>query len=117
MLLLYVFRVIKKNGSRISVFQNSTRSIVRRRKHVIFQPFDQEGLRVDSLHLAVDPNATFRLRLLSLKAMTDQFVSEGVLIPNISCSHSSLLNIVYKMEGYSNGSRLSGGQSISLGIF
>ena len=31
--------------------------------------------------------------------MIDQFVSEGVLIPDISCSHASPLVIVHKKEG------------------
>ena len=68
----------------------------------------QEGLRVDSLHLEIDPNATFRMKpcrfirsdiLGSLKVMIDEFVSEGVLISNISCSHVSPLVIVHKKEG------------------
>ena len=63
----------------------------------------QECLRVDSLHLEIDPNVTFRMQpcrfirsdiLRSLKAMIDEFVSEGVLIPDISCSHASPLVIV-----------------------
>jgi hypothetical protein len=81
---------------------------VERHGQVLFQPFDQEGLRVDSLHLEVDPNATFRMQpcrfirsdiLGPLKVMIDQFVSEGVLIPDISCSHASPLVIVHKKEG------------------
>ena len=35
----------------------------------------------------------------SLKALIDQFVSEGVLIPDISCTHASPLVIVHKKEG------------------
>ena len=31
--------------------------------------------------------------------MIDPFVSEGVLIPDISCTHASLLVIVHKKEG------------------
>ena len=34
-----------------------------------------------------------------LKVMIDQFLSEGVLIPDISCSHASPLVIVHKKEG------------------
>ena len=34
-----------------------------------------------------------------LKVMIDQFVSEGVLIPDISCSHASPLAIMHKKEG------------------
>jgi hypothetical protein len=88
--------------------QKSLRAIVERHGQVLFQPFDQEGLRVDSLHLEVDPNATFRMQpcrfirsdiLGPLKVMIDQFVSEGVLIPDISCSHASPLVIVHKKEG------------------
>jgi len=85
-----------------------SRSIVERHAQVLFQPFDREGLRVDSLHLAINPNATFRMQpcwfirsyiLVPLKAMIDQFVSEGVLIPDISCSHASPLVIVHIKEG------------------
>ena len=71
-----------------------------RHGQVLFQPFDQEGLRVDSLHLEVDPNATFRMHpcrfiksdiLGPLKVMIDH--------PDISCSHASPLVIVHKKEG------------------
>ena len=75
---------------------------------ILFQPFDQEGLRVDSLHLEIDSHATFRMTpywfirsdiLGPLKVMIDQFVSERVLIPDVSCSHTSPLVIVHKKEG------------------
>ena len=54
---------------------------------------------VDSLHLAVDLNATFRMQpscvirsvILRLKALIEQFVSERVFVPDISCSHASSL--------------------------
>ena len=60
-----------------------------------------------SLHLEVDPTATFMMKpcrfirsdiLGPLKVMIDQLVSDGVLIPNISCIHASPLVIVYKKE-------------------
>ena len=35
----------------------------------------------------------------SLKALIDQFVSKGVLISDISCTHASPLVIVHKKEG------------------
>jgi hypothetical protein len=75
---------------------------------VLFQPFDQEGLRVDPLVLSVDPNAHFNMQpcrfvrkdiLISLRELIDQFVSEGVLVPDSSCSHASPLVIVAKKEG------------------
>ena len=87
--------------------QKSLRAIVEKHGQVLFQPFDQEELRVDSQHPENDPNATFRMQpcwfirsniLGSLKVMIDQFVSEGVLIPDISCSHASPLVIVHKKE-------------------
>jgi hypothetical protein len=64
--------------------------------------------RVDSLQLKIDPNATFRMQpsrfirsavLGPLKVTIDQFVSEGVPNPDISCSHASPLIIVQKKEG------------------
>ena len=79
-----------------------------RHDQVLFQPFHQEGLRVDSLHLEIDTNATFRMQpcrfirsdiLGPLKVKIDQFVTEGVLIPDISFSHASPLVIVHKKEG------------------
>ena len=82
--------------------------MVRRDVQVLFRLFDQEGLRVESLHLEVDPLAQFRMQscrfirsniLGPLKALIDQFVREGVLIPDISCTHASPLVIVYKKEG------------------
>ena len=88
--------------------QNSLRAIVERHGQFPFQPFDQEDLRVDSLHLEIDPKATFRMQPFRFirsnilgphKVMIDQFVSEGVLIPDISCSHASPLVIVNKKEG------------------
>ena len=78
-----------------------------RHGQVLFQSFDKEGLRVDSLHLEVDSNAKFRMHpcwfirgdiLGPLKVMIDQLVSEGVLIPDISSSHASSLVIVHKKE-------------------
>ena len=70
--------------------QKSLRAIVERHGQVLFQPFDQEGLRVDSLHLEVDPNATFRMQpcrfirsdiLGPLKVMIDEFVAKGCSFP------------------------------------
>jgi hypothetical protein len=78
--------------------QEALKSIVRRHGQILFQPFDQEGLRVESLHLEVDPMAQFRMQpcrfirsdiLAPLKALIDQFVSEGVLVSDISCTHAS----------------------------
>ena len=75
--------------------QEALKSIVRRHGQILFQPFDQEGLRVESLHLEVDPIAQFRMQprrfirsdiLAPLKALIDQFVSEGVLVSDISCT-------------------------------
>ena len=69
-----------------------------RHGQVLFRPFDQEGLKMVSLHLEVDPNATFMMKpcrfirsdiLGPFKVMIDQFVSDGVLIPNISFIHAS----------------------------
>jgi len=34
-----------------------------------------------------------------LKALIDQFISDGVVIPNISCTHVIPLVIVHKKEG------------------
>jgi len=106
--------------------QKSLREIVERHDQVLFQLFNQEGLRVDSLHLKIDPNATFSMQepcqffcsdiLGSLKVMIDQLVGEGLLIPDISCSHASPLVIVHKMKGGKDGSKLSGGLSILTGI-
>ena len=69
--------------------QDALKSIVRRHGQILFHPFDQEGLRVESLHLEVDSLAQFRMQscrfirsdiLVPLKALFDQFVSEGVLV-------------------------------------
>ena len=87
---------------------NTLRNIVQRHEEVLFQPFDQEGLRVDPLVLSVDPNAHFNMQpcrfvrkdiLISLRELIDQFVSEGVLVPDSSCSHASPLVIVPKKRG------------------
>ena len=88
--------------------QDALKSILRRHGQIFFQPFDQEGLRVESLHLEVDPLARFRMQpcrfirsdiLGPLKALIDQFVSEGVLISDISCTHASPLVIFHKKDG------------------
>ena len=77
-------------------YQDALKSIVCRHGKILFQPFDQEGLRVESLHLEVEPLAQFRMQpcrfirsdiLVPLKALIDQFVSEGVLVSDISCTH------------------------------
>ena len=69
----------------------------------ILQPFNQGGLRVESLRLEVDFYAQFRMQpcrfirsdiLGPLKALIDQFI--GVLIPEISCTYASLLVVVHK---------------------
>ena len=76
---------------------------------MFFQPFDQEGLRVDPLVLSVDPNAHFNMQpcrfvrkdiLISLRGLIDQFVSEGVLVPDSNFSHASPLVIVPKKRGW-----------------
>ena len=91
--------------------QKSLRTIVERHGQVLFQPFDQKGFRVDSLHLEIDPIATFRLHpcrfirrdiMGPLKVLMDQFVSERVLIPDISCSHASPLSCI-RRKGYKDG--------------
>ena len=88
--------------------QDALKSIVRKHGQKLFQPFDQEDLRVESLHLEVDPLAQFRMQpcrfirsdiLSPLKALIDQFVSEGVLVSDISCTHASPMVIVHKKEG------------------
>jgi len=74
-------------------------------------------MRVESLHLEVDPLTQFRMQpcqfirsdiLGPLKAL-DQFLSEGVLISDISCTHASPLVMVHKERCNSNGGGLSGG--------
>ena len=42
--------------------QDALKSIVRRHGQIFFHPFYQEGLRVESLHLEVDPLAQFRMQ-------------------------------------------------------
>jgi len=78
---------------------------VEKHGQVHFQPFNQEGLRVNSLHLSIDPGANFRMQprrfirndtSVPLKTMIDQYVSDGVLVPDILCSHS--LVIVHEKE-------------------
>jgi len=70
--------------------------------------YSNHSIRMDSLNLEIDSNATFRMKLSRfimsdilgpLKVMIDQFVSEGVLVPDISCSHASPLVIGHKKEG------------------
>ena len=62
---------------------------------------------MESLHLEVDPLAQFRIQpcrfirsdiLVPLKALIDQFVSEGVIVSDIFCTHASPLVIVHKKE-------------------
>ena len=66
--------------------QDALKSIVRRHGQIFFQPFDQEGLRVENLHLEVDPLAHFTMQLCRfirsdilgpINAQIDQFVREG----------------------------------------
>ena len=82
---------------------NTLRNIVQRHGKVLFRPFDKVGLRVDPLVLSVGPNARFNMQscrfvrkdiLSSLQKLIYQFVSEGVLVPESSCSHASSLVIV-----------------------
>ena len=79
--------------------------MIRIHGQVLFRPFDQEGLRVHCLDLVVDMDATFTClfvrinNLVPLKALVDQFVSEGVLVPDISWSYVSPLVIVHRKEG------------------
>jgi hypothetical protein len=84
------------------------KAIVREHGRTLFQPFDQEGSRVEPLKLKVKPSASFRMQpcrfvregtLRQLKELLDQFVSEGVLIPDNSCDFASPLVIVQKKEG------------------
>ena len=60
------------------------------------------------LKLKVHPSASFRIQprrfvrdgvLKPLKTMLDQFLSEGVLIPESSCDFANPLVIVYKKNG------------------
>jgi len=84
------------------------KAIVREHGKTLFQPFDREGLRVEPLKLKVKPSVSFRMQpcrlvregtLRQLKELLDQFVSEGVLIPDNSCDFASPLVIVQKKEG------------------
>ena len=74
----------------------------------LFQSFDKEGLRVSPLKLKVYPSATFRMQpcqfirdgvLKPIKTTFDQFLSEGVLIPDPSCDFASPFVIVNKKDG------------------
>ena len=74
----------------------------------LFQPFDREGLRVQPLKLKVNPAATIRMQrcrfvregiMRPLKDLSDQFVSEGVLIQDNNCDFASSLVIVNKKDG------------------
>ena len=65
------------------------KSIVKYHGSVLFQPFDKEGLRISPLKLKVHPSASFRMQpcrvirdgiLQPLKTMSNQFVSDGVLM-------------------------------------
>ena len=78
--------------------QKSLRSIVERHGQVHFQPFDQEGLRVERLHLAIYPNATFRMQpcrfirsniLWPLKAKIDPFLVKECSFPIFICKSIS----------------------------
>ena len=81
------------------------KAIVREHGRTLFQPFDKEGLRVEPLKLKVKSSASFRMQpcrfvregtLRQLKELLDQFVSEGVLIPD---NFAGPLVIVQKKEG------------------
>ena len=87
----------------------------------LFQPFDKEVLRVSPLKW-VHPSATFRMQprrfirdgvLKPLKTMLDQYVSEGVLIPDSSCNFASPLVIVDKknVEFVPSGSKYAAGDN------
>ena len=84
---------------------NTLRYIVQRHGEVLFQPFDQEGSRVDPLVLSVNPNAQFNMQScrfvrkdidISLRELIDQFVSEGVLVLDSISSQASPFVIVPK---------------------
>ena len=75
---------------------------------MLYQPFEQEGLRVDPLVISVDPNTHFNIQpcrfvqndiLISLRDLIDQFFSVGGLVPDSNCGHASPLVIVPKNEG------------------
>ena len=66
-----------------------------------FSVFLPNSFPAKSLHLEVDQQAQFRMQpyhfirsdfLGPLKTLIDQFVSEGVLILDISCTHASPLD-------------------------
>jgi len=61
--------------------QKLLKSIVQKHGQVIFQPFDQEGLRVDSLHLVIDANVTFRMPPC-------WFIRSDILVPSESDDRS-----------------------------
>jgi hypothetical protein len=82
--------------------------IVREHGATLFQPFDQVGLRVDPLKLQVRPSATFKMQpcrfvragiLGPLRELIDQFVAEGVLLPDSTCGFASPLVVVHKKDG------------------
>ena len=84
------------------------KAIVQEHGRTLFQPFDQEGLKVKPLNLKVKPSATFRIQpcrfiregtLRPLKELLDLFVSEGVLVSDNTCDFASPLVIVQKKEG------------------
>ena len=75
---------------------------------------------MEPLNLKVNPAAQFRMQpfrfvldeiLRPLKVLSDQFVSEGVLVSDNSCDFASPLVIVNKKWGYQNGCGLSRGKS------
>jgi hypothetical protein len=84
------------------------KEIVANHGSVLFQPFDQQGLKVDPLQLKVHPLASFRMQpcryvkpsiLGPLKALIDQFVSENVLI-SIANLQVLWLSFIKRMVGF-----------------
>ena len=84
------------------------KDIVKSHGSILFHSFDKEGLRVSPLKLKAHSSVTFRMQpyrfirggvLKPLKTMLDQFVSEGVLIPDSSCDFASPSVIVNKKDG------------------
>jgi hypothetical protein len=84
------------------------KNIVRDHGSILFQPFDNDGLRVKPLELHVQAGATFRMQpcrfvkpllLRELKKLIDQFVDEGVMIADNECKFASPIVIVHKKDG------------------
>jgi hypothetical protein len=89
-------------------FLTELKHIVAKHGEVLFQPFDQEGMRCTPMDIELKEEVSLRMQpcrfvrspvLEQLRELIDQFESQGVLVRDASCEFASPLVIVPKPDG------------------